>query len=121
MTFRFAENLIVSCPANISVNLGEANNVSVSVAHSLPATLNVIPMLGDLTTLERNNTGSEHIMTIMANDTRLMLGKSISVTWSVAYNSTGCSGVINEPSVERACQAIITSASCTTNVYTYSK
>ena len=76
-------------------------------------------MLGIITTLLRGSTSTEYSMTITGNAS--MLGKVVSVTWYATYDSTECSSVTDEPLVKAACEAISTSASCTTNVYTLRK
>ena len=116
-----AANLSVSCPADVSINANETHNVSCNVTHSLPATLYVSPLLGNLSASSTHSTGTEYIMTLMANDARLVLDASIQVVWNVAYDSARCSGDYFKPEVEQACQAISTTASCTTNVYTFRK
>ena len=114
-----AADLSVSCPANVSIDVNKTVQVSVNVTHSLPATFNASSMLGIITTLLRGSTGTEYSMAITGNNS--MLGKVVSVTWYGTYESTECSSVRNEPSVKAACEAISTSASCTTNVYTLRK
>ena len=76
-------------------------------------------MLGIITTLSRGSTGTEYSMKITGNDS--MVGKPVSVTWYATYDSTECSSVGERPLVNAACKAISTSASCTTNVYTFRK
>ena len=120
LSFFCTANLSVSCPVNlIKLAESESRNVTIHVKHSLPATLTTSPSIGTNIIMSRNEQGTEHVWTIDGNDKGLVLHGPVSVTWTVTYVNKECSEDSTAPSAKKACEAISTSASCTTVVYTY--
>ena len=106
----------MSCPRNIAIGGYETRNVSVHVSHSLPVTVTASPVVGSSIIMSRNNKDTEYVWRIRGNDQSLVLGQPVPVTWTATYISTECSGAFSAPLAKEACEAISTSASCTTNV-----
>ena len=110
----------MSCPANIiKLAESESRSVTIHVKHSLPATLTSSPSIGTNIIMSRSEQGTKHVWTINGNDKGLVLHGLVSVTWTVTYVNKECSVVSSASSAKKACEAISTSARCTTAVYTY--
>ena len=112
----YAANLSITCPTSFRVEQDESLTVVVEVSRSLPINATATPEIGSSRIDEPNVTWS-----INGNDSRLLLAQNVSVTWSVSYVDSACSGVTSQASVMANCLAKSTAGNCTTNVLQVSK